>query len=268
MKNIKKFLGIMMVATVLIGCGKSGDDSEKDSLPESDQTVEEGAEEAKAVFGEKTVAENPLSDETKAKLDALDTNYKKVNWDAVYSAPDNDGIVISETAYFDKQDSLHNRLVVAYTNVTDSPIIFSCEGYAENDEEKVIADIVESDIELGPGITIAIQYESDYDVPSGNVEWRNFTVEPSDKTYVAYEPIAELGHDNDFPEQYAINVTYNSDSIDNSLHMDGYGYVLDKDGHIIGGGKEGINEDIVPLWATTYEGENADTVFFVNIYVE
>ena len=70
MKNIKKFLGIMMMATVLIGCGKSGDDSAKDSSPESGQTVEEGAEEAKTAFGKKTAAENPLSDETKAKLDA------------------------------------------------------------------------------------------------------------------------------------------------------------------------------------------------------
>ena len=145
MKNIKKLLGIMMAATILVGCGKSSDDAAKDPSPEAGQTVEDSKEEdaVAAAFGEKTVAENPLSDETKAKLDALDTNYKKVNWDAVYSAPDNEGIVISETAYFDKQDSLHNRLVVAFTNVTDEPVKFSCEGYAQNAEEKVVADIVD-----------------------------------------------------------------------------------------------------------------------------
>ncbi|MBP5324829.1 MAG: hypothetical protein J6Y86_04970 [Pseudobutyrivibrio sp.] len=268
MKNIKKLLGIMMAATILVGCGKSSDDAAKDPSPEAGQTVEDSKEEdaVAAAFGEKTVAENPLSDETKAKLDALDTNYKKVNWDAVYSAPDNEGIVISETAYFDKQDSLHNRLVVAFTNVTDEPVKFSCEGYAQNAEEKVVADIVESDVELGPGITIAIQYDCELEEPSGNIDWRNFTVESSDKTYVPYEPIAELTKDNS--DWYSIKVTYNSDSITDSMFIDGYGYVLDKDGHIIGGGEESNTDDTVPLWAESYEGENADVVFFVNIYVQ
>lgn len=265
MKNFKKLLGIMMAATVLVGCGKSSDDSVKDSSPEAGQTVEESKEEDAAAFGEKTASENPLSDDTKAKIDALDTNYKKVNWDVVYSAPDNDGIVISETAYFDKQDSLHNILVVAYTNVSDQAVKFSCEGYIENASGDVVADIFESDVELGPNNTIAIKYDSEYDEPSGNVRWNNFSVEPSDKEYVPYEINTELTKKDQF---YYIEATYSSDSEIDSMFMPmGYGYVLDKDGHIIGGGEEeSIPGDTVNTWAETYEGENADTVFFKNIY--
>ena len=267
MKNIKKLLGIMMAATVLVGCGKSSDSVENESSPEAGQTVEESKEEdaVAAAFGEKTASENPLSDDTKAKIDALDTNYKKVNWDVVYSAPDNDGIVISETAYFDKQDSLHNILVVAYTNVSDQAVKFSCEGYIENASGDVVADIFESDVELGPNNTIAIKYDSEYDEPSGNVRWNNFSVEPSDKEYVPYEINTELTKKDQF---YYIEATYSSDSEIDSMFMPmGYGYVLDKDGHIIGGGEEeNIPGDTVNTWAETYEGENADTVFFKNIY--
>ena len=267
MKNIKKLLGIMMAATVLVGCGKSSDSVENESSPEAGQTVEESKEEdaVAAAFGEKTVAENPLSDETKAKLDALDTNYKKVNWDAVYSAPDNDGIVISETAYFDKQDSLHNFLVVAYTNVTNEAVKFSCEGYIENASGDVVADILESDVELGPNNTIAIQYDCESDEPSGNVRWNNFSVEPSDKEYVPYEINTEL----DKSEQYyRIIATYSADTEIDSVYIPkGYGYVLDKDGHIISGGEEEDSpSDTVNTWAETFDGENADTVFFINIY--
>ena len=123
--------------------------------------------------------------------------------------PDNDDIVISETKNYDKQDSLHHILVVAYTNVSDEAVKFSCEGYIENASGDVVADIVESDEELGPNNTIAIKYDCEYDEPSGNVRWNNFSVEPSDKEYVPYEINTELTKQDQY---YYIEATYSADT--------------------------------------------------------
>ncbi|MBR5650281.1 hypothetical protein [Pseudobutyrivibrio sp.] len=264
MSSKKKYLCLAIAATILVGCGNSKTDGANDSSVEIGEVKQEGDSEEAAAFGEKTAAENPLSDETKSKLDALNTNYKKVNWDVVYSAPDNNGIVISETKFYDKQDSLNNILVVAYTNVTDAPVKFSCEGFAEDAAGEVAVDILESDIELGPNNTIAVKYDCENDEPSGNIRWNNFTVEPSDKEYVPYEISTELKQDSGY---YCIEVEYSSDyDFNPDVCPHGYGYVLDKDGKIIGGDEEENWGKSVQLWAKSYDGENADTVFFKNIY--
>lgn len=70
-----------------------------------------------------------LDSETKKKLETLDTNYSKVNWDVQCSPFENHpGLVISVVSYADEYDIY--ELVVGVTNLLDTPIMIDVKGEA------------------------------------------------------------------------------------------------------------------------------------------
>ena len=93
----KRKISILLVSmigvlSVISGCGDKKDDSVADN-----EGQVEVVEEEKKTFGEKTAAEYPISEESQAKLDALVTDYSKVNWDVEYEPEA--GIVVSEEVF-------------------------------------------------------------------------------------------------------------------------------------------------------------------------
>ncbi len=256
-----------LVGTVLsfAACGDKGGSSNggngqpsveigTDIEPEGDDNVPEvGA------FGAGVAAEYPISAEMQSQLDSLDGDYKKVNWQVAYAPADNDGIIISETSYINTKGNQH--LVVAYTNLTDEGVSMTFEGYAENVAGDIVKDIVETGVELGPKSTIVRDVDFKNDEPSGEINWKNFSVEAGTNEYVPYEMTSELVTDNS--GEYSIQATMTADVF---LDSDkGCGFVLDEDGNIIEGANEIMNHK-VDFYVDSFGGRNEDVVFFTNVY--
>ena len=247
-------IGSMAVFT---GCG-----AKKEA---SVETVQEEATketvEAEPKFAEKVSSENPLSDDVQAQWDSLDTDCSKINWKTVYSAPNSEGIVVSET-YFNSIESGKYHLVVAFTNLTGAAAKMSFEGYAEDVKGNVVADLLESDVEIGPENTLVREYTCDYEELSGEIDWKNFTVEASDKEYVPVEYEVELVLKSD----YIIEATRITDDVLFTDTEHAYGCVIDKDGNILIGGTDRFGVDAVEFTGIdSFEGKNEDVLYFPNL---
>ena len=267
MKNIKKILGLMMTATIIVGCGNSKVDGANDSSVEIGEVKQEGDSEEAAAFGEKTAAEYPISEESQAKLDALETDYSKVNWQVEYEPID--GIVVSESMYVvdTAKWGPTNHMVVAFTNLTDDNVKISIEGYLENEDGEVAHDLVEDDIEIWAGNTVAREIYFEFKVPSGNIKWNNITAEHLDREYVPYEIVPELEKGD--KGNYSIKPNIVSDpEHQNSYRCTGEcGLVLDKDGNILGGASDSSEYvSLLPMKVESFGGKNADVVFFCNVF--
>lgn len=261
----KRRLALLLMATIgaltiFSGCG-----SKSDSSTENNEVVaEEGEiEEEAPSFGANVVKENPLTSEEQQKWDALNTDCSKVNWKAVYSAPNVDGIVISET-YFDSMESGKKHLVVAYTNLTGAAVKMSFEGYAEDVKGNVVADLVESDVEIGPDNTLVREYTCDFEELSGEINWKSFADEPSDKEYVPIEYNVELELNSD----YSIKATRITDDVLVSDTEHAYGCVIDEEGNILAGGVDKFGVNVVEfIGVDSFDGKNADALYFPNLYL-
>lgn len=266
MKKMKLvWLSMALVGTVVsfAACGDKGGSSDGgdsyaegifDDEPEGDDNVSEGG-----AFGAEVAADYPISTEMQSQLDALDGDYKKVNWQVAYAPADNDGIIISETSYINTKG--RNHLVVAYTNLTDEGVSMSFEGYAENTTGDVVKDLVDTDVELGPKSTIVRDLDFENDEPSGEINWKKFSVGAGTYEYVPYEITSELVTDNS--GEYSIQATLTADVF---LDSDkGCGFVLDEDGNIIEGANEIMNHK-VDFYVDSFGGRNEDVVFFTNVY--
>ena len=275
MKNIKRLLGIMVLSSMLIGCGADKQADTKTSGVASDGTIEDedmfepagdfGGDSTEELapedFAKKTVKEYPISDDIRAKLDALDTDYAKVNWGAEYQPAD--GIVVSEAEFVRPYQGSENAhlLAVAVTNLTGNPAKVSLEGYVENTDGDVIYDILTEDeyseLKIWDGSTSVILLKFKYDIPSGNINWKNIKVEPWDKEFTPYELKGELRKDN-----YGY---YKIDSQIEGWCFDTTGFVLDKDGNIIDGNEDDAVGEI-DLMSKTFGGEDVQVVIFANPY--
>ncbi|MBP5595303.1 MAG: hypothetical protein J6Y02_07970 [Pseudobutyrivibrio sp.] len=247
-------VSIIGLMTVISGCGEK----KSDSVADNESQVEVVKEEKKT-FGERTAAEYPISEESQAKLDALETDYSKVNWDVEYE-PES-GIVVSEEVFGRdndlKQEETH--LAIAFTNLTDENVKISIEGYVENENGEVVYDLVEDDIEIWANNTVAREMNLRQEIPSGNIKWNSITITPLDKEYVPYEQASVLKKtENDY---YCIYADYTSEV--ELLADNPVGLVLDKDGNAIGGGSESSGT-IAMYNCKTFDGENADVVYFGN----
>ncbi|MBP5598256.1 MAG: hypothetical protein J6Y02_23010 [Pseudobutyrivibrio sp.] len=267
MKKMKLvWLSMALIGTVVsfAACGDEDRGNGQPSVeigadiePEGDDKVPEGDE--GVVFGAGVAAEYPISSEMQSQLDALDSNYKKVNWQVAYAPADNAGIIISETSYINTKGK--NHLVVAYTNLTDEGVSMSFEGYAQNVSGDVVKDLVETDVELGPKTTIVRDVDFENDEPSGEINWKSFSVGGTSEEYIPYEMTSELIADN--KGDYSIQATIEADVIVDS--DPGVGFVLDEDGNIIEGASELMDYE-AKFYTDSFGGRNADVVFFANIY--
>ena len=242
------------------GSSNGGNDSFEEGIlddePEGDDNVPEADEEV--AFGAGVAAEYPISSEMQSQLDALDSNYKKVNWQVAYAPADDDGIIVSETKY---NYEGCNHLVIAYTNLTDAGVKISFEGYAENTAGEVTYDLLEDDVEIAPKNTIVRDIKLEDDEPSGEIKWNNFTVEASTKDYIPYEITSELKKDN--YDNYYIESTIISDNKVGHSGTRGYGCILDDSGDIIVGGEEFSNNK-VEFRIQSCGGKDVDVAYFVS----
>ena len=270
MKKMKLvWLSMALIGTVVsfAACGDKGGSSNGgndsfeegilDDEPEGDDNVPEADEEV--AFGAGVAAEYPISSEMQSQLDALGGDYKKVNWQVAYAPADNDGIIVSETSYINTKG--RNHLVVAYTNLTDEGVSMSFEGYAQNVDGDIVKDIVDTDVELGPKSTIVRDVDFENDEPSGEINWKSFSVGGTSEEYIPYEMTSELIADN--KGDYSIQATIEADVIVDS--DPGVGFVLDEDGNIIEGASELMDYE-AKFYTDSFGGRNADVVFFANIY--
>ncbi|MBR5650286.1 hypothetical protein [Pseudobutyrivibrio sp.] len=271
MKKMKLvWLSMAIIGTVVsfAACGDKGGSSDGgndsfeegilDDEPEGDDNVPEADEEV--AFGAGVAAEYPISSAMQSQLDALDSNYKKVNWQVAYAPADNDAIIVSETKY---NYEGRNHLVVAYTNLSDAGVKISFEGYAENTGGEVVFDILEDNVEIGPQNTIARDYLLNEAEPSGEIKWNSFTVEASSEEYIPFEITSELKKDNS--ENYYIESIIDSETRLEYGADKGYGFVLDNLGNIIVGGEEFLNNK-VEFNIKSFGGEEVDVVYYVNGY--
>ena len=265
MKKMKLvWLSMALIGAVLsfTACGDKGGSSDGgdsyaegifDDEPEGDDNVSEGG-----AFGAEVAADYPISPEMQSQLDALDGDYKKVNWQVAYAPADNDGIIVSEASYINTKGRHH--LVVAYTNLTDEGVTMSYEGYAENTTGDVVKDVVDNDVELGPKNTIVQDLDFENDEPSGEINWKSFSVASSSREYLPYELSYELLTENN--GEYYIQVNITADWVIGG--GEGYGFVLDEDGNIIEGAKEVSYK--VKFYTDSFGGNNEDVVFYNNVY--
>ena len=263
-------LALLGTVTMLAACGSKKESAE--SSPEHGTEAAATENTAEIEFGKKSEEEYPISDEVRKKLDALTTNYSKVNWEAEYMPTD--GIVVSEGTYIDTQNMVsveYHHLVVAFTNTTDQNIKLSLDGNVEGVDGTYIQDIFTDDIEIWAGNTVAITLELLEKVPSGNIKWNKVEIQPLDLEYTPYEISAKL--DKGDSGNYSIK----SEVVSDPEHMYSYstktgcGLILDKDGKILSGNS--LYESSWDSWsnlsipAETFNGENADQVIFVNLYL-
>lgn len=216
-------------------------------------------------FGEtlQIVVDNPISDENKAKLDALDTAYSKVSWDIEYQVAD--GIIVSQSIYTCVQD--HGTepyyMVIAYTNLTDKPVLISCQGDILNTDGTVNhANLSEENLPVWPSNTVAKKIICNLEEPSGDITWNNFTVENSDESVSSFTITTELSQEEG--KGYTITPTIASDS--NLGHYDyGLGLLLDKDGKILYAMQPVMSNLVAEIDNNeSIDGKVADAVYFVN----
>lgn len=270
----KRKLALLLIATIGVLTVFSGCGSKEDSSTESAQEeTEEAAEEVP--FGARSLEEYPISDETQTKLDALETDYSKVNWEVEYEPTS--GIVISEGTFVkETKMGSANYIVVAFTNLTGNHVSLSIEGYIEDEDDEVIKDLVNDDLEIWDGNTVARAVCLDYANASGNIRWDKITIGDSDREYVEYTINSELttnAYDQYFiaSNLEPVEKQYNN-GVPKMFWQDEFGtcgLVLDKEGNIIyGQNADGLSStDGISMAIETFGGKNADVAYFSNPYM-
>lgn len=267
MKNFKQLLFAAMSAMLLVGCGSKGDSNVNgESQDTSADVVAAEEEEEKEAFGAEMLKKYPISKEMQEKLDALDTNYSKINWDVSYAPFDNDGIIVSETAY-EKNTELGvtgHDLVIAYTNLTDESVVLTCNGEIENTDDSPTynGSIEEETIELWPGCTVAYTVYCETTIPTGNIKWGESSIVPATDNYHPYEITSTISLDDD-GETYLIDSTVTSD-VDIYYFMNAFAYVVDKDGNVLYSTQSGYEDQRqIPVERLDIDYQECEAVYFI-----
>lgn len=270
----RKKLALLLVATIGVltvfsGCSSSGAPTDNTTGESADGTVtdsvddEEVTEEAESsVIGAADVNEYPISDDMKAKLEGVNTEYSKVNWDVEYQPAD--GIIVSESIYTCIGD--HGvepyYMVIAYTNLNDAPVKITCQGDIMNTNGSVNhAHVDETDLVVWPGNTVLEKYICNMDEPSGDITWNTFNVETSDERYIPFEISVELSQDDD---GYVVTPTFSAD--EKTKYYDcGMALLLDENGKILEAEAPPLSNRITYFnYNESHDGKVADAVFFIN----
>lgn len=127
-----------------------------------------------------------LTPEAETALNSLDTDYKKVKWGSIYSLPDNlSGIVISVTPC--TLYGTNYGLVVAVTNVYESPVCFSGSATAKAADGSDLGDAYFYCTSLGSANTIIEVIDCGDTQPDGRLHWEGIEVAEAAGEYVPWE---------------------------------------------------------------------------------
>ena len=196
----KVLLGFIavMILTVFPGCGilRALTTTQAQNQPVTTQTTQTTQTTTQPVVQEDeeigfttptispTITSTYCSDEVENSLKSLQTDYNKVAWGVRYSPLTSvEGVVVSVTMY---QESYGGwDLIVAYTNLYDTPISISASGYAKNSEGGQNGSIYTNIEALGPGST-HIDKVLCTEMPTGEIHWDAFETKEPVKDYVTW----------------------------------------------------------------------------------
>ena len=169
-----------------------------------------------------------LDSDVKEKLDALDTDYSKVNWGVQYSPfEDEPGLVISVAPYVDEYGTY--KLIVGITNLLDTPITFSGGAEAKGKDESIVGETYIYEDSLGVGNTV-IEIISCDDIPDGRIHWTDLKMQEGDSRYIPWEADWELLNGDDKSEIiFKYNLYANEPFVAGYI----YGLALDQDGNVV-----------------------------------
>lgn len=202
-----------------------------------------------------------LTADAQAALDRLDTDYNKVKWGVQYSPTGMDYLVISVTPYF-AEDNYH--LIIAVTNLYNTPLIFDGTGYAKGFSGENVSDISIYEPLIAPGNT-AIMDVPCSDIPSGEIHWDSINIPDSGQSDAYWESDWSIGKaDGDLKLDYTM---YSSD-----YFMPGYVkvLVLDSDGYVIDYAddyniEEGYSvSGTIAFYKSDFNGTCSDVALFAN----
>ena len=233
--------------------------------PDGDEADESG--ESTASFGARMLEEYPIDTDDQATLDTMETDYSKVNWQVVYEPEP--GIIVSEGTFVKEQKigPASNHLIVAFTNLTGDHAKLSIEGYVENKDDDVIYDLIDNEVEIWAGNTVARDIDLQTEEASGNIKWNNITIEPSALKYAPYEVSPELTK----KESGLYGIERNLYDVEAQCISGAFfetrqcGLILDDGGNIIYG-IDSTDCGYLGLGVETFNGKNADVAYFCNSY--
>lgn len=123
-----------------------------------------------------------LTPETRAALDALDTDYAKVYWGVEYSVPTMEGVIVSATPCFSESEM---KLIVAFTNLYGYDITLEAEGTAKDESGNAIGKIHLYETAIGTGQSV-LQSVHCSGMPDERIHWDSFLCKESESDRYAY----------------------------------------------------------------------------------
>lgn len=189
-----------------------------------------------------------VTDDIKGQLDALETDYNKINWERVSTPFEEKDIVVSTIRY---QEGNNHYLIVGITNLSDIDVWTEGWGFATDiagntmEDEDVSLHI----LALAPGQTSLQQIPFGFDVPSGEVvDWQNVEIKESYWDYASPSTFSwSLEPDED--DWVFLNFDVQGDVMEDASTFQFV--VFDKEGNIIDY-RENTKFDVKPEWKGRY----------------
>ncbi|WP_051538349.1 hypothetical protein [Butyrivibrio proteoclasticus] len=214
------------------------DEEESEEDAEESDEDEEQADSQEDVEVKETVYE--VSDDVKERLEALDSDYNKVNWDYVTTPFDDEDIVISTVVA--KHDTVYT-VFVGITNLHDEQYDIEAEGLLKDISGDKIEDeeVYLYDYSIGSGNTI-IKMINTQEPTDGEIEWDD------DDIHDAYrDEFCPFTIDWTMPEN---TEDFDGELIDVEVSLEEAIYsfdiqclVLDENGKVIGYGVQEISDN-------------------------
>lgn len=211
--------------------GDEEDEEESEEDAEESDEDEEQADSQEDVEVKETVYE--VSDDVKERLEALDSDYNKVNWDYVTTPFDDEDIVISTVV---AKWGVNYTVFVAATNLHDEQYDIDVDGILKDTSGSEIEDeeVYVSGYSIGPGNTIITKIDTT-EATDGEIEWDDDDIHEAYRDEFCPFSIEWTMPENtlDFDREL-IDVEVSLDKV--SYSFDVIGLVLDENGKVIGDG--------------------------------
>lgn len=191
-----------------------------------------------------------LSAEAEGYLASLQSDYGKINWGVRYSVGDEySNFVISIAPYM--EDGEYN-LIVAFTNLYDTPISFSGTANVLGTDDEVATSASIYTPAVGSGNTVFEVIPCGSSVLDGRIRWENCSFEVCDSgAFVPWEAdYASEGNPADgyITMNYSISSSTNTDMVPNNVTF----MVLDASGNVIAIGTDYVTDTVAA--GTKYDG--------------
>lgn len=235
----------MLLCSQLVGCSNKNDAKKADQnntkqevntesiadTEEEDITTEFPA--AATLPAEESSEAAYLSGSTKSSMDALETDYNKVNWGVSYTPfKKMKNIVFSVAPYY---DGFSWYLIVGITNLYDQDISIYGEGMAKNADGEDVGSTALYETCIGSGNTV-IETIFCTDEPDGRISWKNLKADTAEEIYVPWEADWSLqGNSPGFSYSYSL---YSTDDTKEMIPYSATALFLDSDGNIIATGED------------------------------